>query len=126
MPHPGHFICARDCKFFLNTYVGGYIVSTVGEMFPDAPVREIFARSRGIKLEGIGDARLHDYMKKIGFEEIGFGRKYETMVFKAGKSKDKCCPFTATNYSELDCDGYNSAGDAYKGHLAMCKKWSSK
>ena len=93
MPHPGHLIVARDCKFSLNTYVGKYIVSTVGEYLPDYQVREIFAESRGITLVGKGEARLADYMKKIGYETIGSDRKYETMVFHAKKSDDKCCPF---------------------------------
>lgn len=127
MPHPGHFICSRDCKFFLNTYVGGYVVSTVGEYFPDAGVREIMAESRGIKLEGMGDYRRADYMKKVGYEEIGYGRKYETMVFKAGRDKkNECCPYHATDYSELDGGAYNDAGEAFKGHLRLCKKWAGK
>lgn len=126
MPHPGHFICARDCKFFLNTYVGGYIVSTVGELWPDSQVRKINASTRGMKIEGIGDYWDADYMKKIGFEEIGFGRLYETMVFKAKKSKDACCPWRMTDGSNLDFDSYNEAGDAFKCHMKMCKKWSKK
>jgi len=52
MPHAGHLIVSSDCRFHLNTYVGGYIVSTVGEYFPDEGVREIFAESRGVNLEG--------------------------------------------------------------------------
>lgn len=31
MPHPGHFIAADACMFRLCTYVGGFIVSTVGD-----------------------------------------------------------------------------------------------
>lgn len=50
-PHAGHFIGGRYCKFFLNTYVNGYIVSTVGEYFPDSRIREIYAMSRGVKVE---------------------------------------------------------------------------
>lgn len=124
MPHPGHFICARWCQFFLNTYVGGYIVSTVGEYVPDAQVREIFAESRGVKLEGIGDTRLADYMKKIGYEDLGLDRKYETMVFKAKKSKAKCCPHEMKSASDIDFDGYNTADEAKKGHYKLCLKWS--
>lgn len=61
MPHAGHFCGANECNFRLNTYVGGYIVSTVGEYCPI------------IKLG------------KSTFEEIGRNRLYETMVFKAKK-----------------------------------------
>jgi hypothetical protein len=125
MPHPAHFICSYDCKFFLATKVGKYIVSTVGEYFPDSEIREIYAKSRGVKLEGMGDARRADYMKKIGFEEIGYGRKYETMVFKAVKSpKCKACPFVIKSGNNIDGDSYNEPEDAYKGHLKMCLKYA--
>ena len=119
MPHPGHLVVSRDCKFHLNTYVGGYIVSTVGEYLPDSQVREILAKSRGIELSG-------RWLKKNDWEEIGSGRKYETMVFPAKIAEDKCCPFFAYDWSTLDFDGYNDAGEAFAGHQKMCKKWASK
>ncbi len=129
MGHPAHFICAQDCKFFMATRIGKYIVSTVGEYFPDAPIREIYAQSRGIVLKEIGDERRYDYMKRVGFEEIGCGRKYETMVFEAKKvpktDKYKCCPWRITS-SDVDFNGYNTAGDAFKGHYKMCDKWSKR
>ena len=124
MPHPGHLIVSRDCRFHLNTYVGKYIVSTVGEYLPDYQVREILAESRDIILEGKGDNRLADYMKKMGYEDIGLDRKYETMVFPAKKSKDKCCPYMMKNANNVDFDSYNSADDATIGHYKMCDKWS--
>lgn len=127
MGHPGHFICARDCKFHLNTKVGDYIVSTVGELIHDAPVREILASTRGIVLEGKGDDRLADYMQKVGYGDIGYDRKYETMVFRALKGKTECCPFVA-DYTggELDALGYNDAGRAYAGHMELCRKWAGR
>ncbi len=85
MPHPAHFICARDCRFHLATKVGDFIVSTVGELLPDSAVREIYAECRSITLEGEGDARLTDWMTKAGYEDIGYQRKYETMVFIAAR-----------------------------------------
>lgn len=123
MPHPAHFICAFDCRFHLATYVNGVIVSTVGEYFPDAPVREINARHLGIVLKGIGDERKYDYMKRIGFDEIGYNRKYETMVFKAVKSKSKCCPYEIVVSEDLDCDYYNESEDAFKGHYKILTKY---
>lgn len=128
MPHPGHFIAASDCKFHLNTAVAGgkYIVSTVGEYFPDYLVREGLAESRGVKLEGMGDARRYDYMEKVGYEDIGLNRKYETMVFKAKKSKHDCCRYEQTSGSNLDFEGYSTPRDAYKGHLKLCAKWDRK
>jgi len=126
MPHAGHLIVGNDCRFVLNTYVGGYIVSTVGEYLPDFPVREIFAESKKITLEGRGDARRADYMKKIGYEEIGCDRLYETMVFKAMKTKDGCCPWRIASGENQDMEGYNDPEEARKGHLKMCNKWSKK
>lgn len=124
MPHPGHLIVANNCRFVLNTYVGKHIVSTVGEYLPDYEVREIFAQSRNITLKGKGDERQADYMKKIGYEDICLDRKYETMVFSAKKSKDKCCPYMMKNANDVDFDSYNSAADATIGHYKMCDKWT--
>lgn len=126
MPHPGHLIVSNDCRFHLNTYVGTYIVSTVGEYLPDGPVREVLAHCRGITLEGKGDARLADYMKKVGYEEIGLHRKYETMAFRAERSNHKCCPWKQQTGSDLDMEGYNDADAAFQGHMAMCLKWAKE
>lgn len=104
MGHAGHFIGGSSCRFHLNTYVGGYIVSTVGEYDP--------------------------YNKGWGnFEELGINRLYETMVFKAEKeSKDdaQCCPYRIIVSEEMDMDGYNDPAAAYKGHLKLCKRWATK
>lgn len=127
---PGHFICSFDCRFHLCTRVGNFLVSTVGEMFPDAPVREIFARTRGIALTGMGDERKNDYMKKIGFDDIGYKRKYETMVFRINDKRcevpDCGCGLPGVSFSELDCDGYNTAGEATNGHMKICEKWANE
>lgn len=128
MPHPAHFICGRDCKFFLVTKIGKYIVSTIGEYFPDSRVRQIFADSRGKKIEGMGDAWDADYMKKIGYEELHMGGwLYETMVFKAEKSK-KCpvCPYTIIVSEDLEEEVYKKPEEAFKGHYKLCEKWAEK
>ena len=126
----GHFILGRDCRFHLATLVGPWWVSTVGELLSDLTSREIIASSRGIELEGRGDERRADYMRKIGWEEIGAGRTYETMVFAAGEERcaaEGCgcgMPIPA-DWSDLDSDGYNDAGSATRGHYAMCEKWAA-
>jgi hypothetical protein len=125
MPHAGHFIMGKDCQFVLNTYIGKYIVSTVGELWPDSQVRKITAECRKILIEGRGDAWDYDYMQKIGFADLGCDRKYETMVFKAKKAEG-CCPWRMANGHDLDFQGYNDPKDAYLGHLKMCVKWSKK
>lgn len=83
MPHAGHFCGSIDCRFRMNTYVGSYIVSTVGEYFPGS--------------------------NRTGKpEEIGMNRLYETMVFKARKSTNKCCPYEMASGSELDMEDRKS------------------
>ncbi len=147
MPHAGHLCVGDRCKFHLNTYVNGYIVSTVGEYFPDQDVRRIYlqTRSRFPRLKLInkriekidekelinkvlelqGDAFDYAYLEHFGYEEIGCGRLYETMVFKGKKSEDKCCPYAQASGEDLDFEGYNSAEDAFKGHYEMCRKWDN-
>lgn len=104
MPHSGHFIGGNSCRFHLNTYVGGYIVSTVGEYDP--------------------------YHKGWGhFETLGVDRLYETMVFEAVREKEEdalCCPWRIDVSKDVDMEGYNDSVDAYKGHLKLCRKWASK
>jgi len=126
MPHPGHFICAEDCRFHLNTYVGGYIVSTVGEHLPDSAIILILhpelAKFKGDKLR--------QEFKKQGFEKIGNDRIYETMVFEASKrhiaptESYSCCPYHITSGMDIEMVGYNTPSEAYEGHIALCEKWS--
>lgn len=127
MPHPAHFICSPECRFVLATYVGKYIVSTVGELWPCKEVRAIKARVRGIEIAGKGDAWDADYFNKIGYDTLGYDRLYETMVFKAEKSKkDPCCPWKIVSGSCIDFHPYNKPKDAREGHMRLCLKWSKK
>lgn len=102
MPHAGHFICGRDCGFRLNTYVNGYIVSTVGELKfrydrDDAPFRALGASPDSL---------------------------YETMVFRAMTSDSKCCPYVQASGDNLDGARYADADAATEGHMRMIAKWS--
>ena len=102
--HAAHLCVARWCLFHLATEVNGYLISTVG-----------------------------DYQAPMGGEEnapraeIGYKRFFETMVFKAGipcTAKDCDCglPDLASG-EELEAAGYQTAGEAAAGHIAMCKKY---
>ena len=134
MPHSAHLIVGDKCQFHLATYVGKYIVSTVGEYWNERLVREIHAEivdkewlSKNKHLKG--DEFDSVYFKRFGFEEIGCDRKYETMVFKAEKRKGKewqCCPFKIIVEENVDMKGYNDAVSATKGHMKLCDKWSKK
>ena len=98
MPHPAHYILRYKCQFRLATYVGGYIVSTIGACE---------------EVPGSGP-----------IIEIGLDRKYETMVFTAIKTVRKCCPYGIDE--EVECVPYNDADSATKGHHKLCRKWSKK
>jgi len=125
---PGHLCVARDCRFHLCTQIGAFLVSTVGEYIPDETSREIHCQVHGITLEGRGDARFADYMRKVGYQEIGYGRTYESMVFRT--TGEVChasgcgCGLPSINGSELDMRGYTTAGAATLGHLELCRQFA--
>lgn len=126
---PGHLIVAIDCRFHLCTQIGDVLVSTVGEYIPDESARDIHCHVHGITLEGRGDARFADYMRKVGFQEIGYGRTYETMVFRT--TGDVChapgcgCGLPRIAPGELDMRGYTTAGAATLGHMELCRQYAS-
>lgn len=136
MPHAGHYILGDKCRFVLNTYVGGYIVSTIGELWQDQSSRRIHAQvhddvyhttwykeNQHLK----GDYFDAAYMKQYGFGDLGAGeRKYETMVFPAKKSSHGCCPWEMVSGSDVDFRGYEDAKDARLGHMELCKKWAAE
>jgi hypothetical protein len=131
MPHAGHFIMGHYCRFKFNTHVNGFIVSTVGELWPERSSREIHAEVHDKKwFDGNrhlkGDNFDAAYMKRFGYEDIGCDRKYETMVFKAKKSSRKCCPYEMADAVNIDFAAYSDADAAYGGHLKMCRKLDRK
>ena len=98
MGHKQHFIGAANCQFSLATYVGDYIVSTIGEYMP--------------------------YGDKI--EEIGYGRKYETFVFESNNKMMECGCYEISKFSEIDSLPANTAEEATENHMEMCEKWGRK
>lgn len=113
--HAAHFICGRWCRFHMATKVGDYLVSTVG----------LYVHPR--HSAGSERAESEWLQKHPNGEEVGCDRFYETMVFK---SVGRCevpgcnCGLPLIDGSELDFEGYQTAGDATKGHHAMCAKWA--
>lgn len=114
----GHFICGQWCRFHLVTLVGKYVVSTVGE----------YVHPR----HGKGSERAEMEWLAANFpgEDIGCGRKFETMVFHAGPpcNADGCnCGMpTLSPATEIDSAAYNDRGAANRGHLELCEKWASR
>lgn len=116
MGHAGHFIGSRYCGFHLNTYVEGFIVSTVGEYRPSVVFEDGKLRARK-------DA---DPLEPLGYQADSF---YETMVFPAKQAQGEaalCCPWTAADWGNLEGQRYSTPGAAYAGHLAMIEKYSAK
>lgn len=127
--HPGHLCVAHYCRFHLTTLVGHYLVSTVGEYLPPPLVQDILANCRNNPLEGQGDAREDDWMRKFGFEEVGYGRIYETMVFPAGEpchNRNCNCGLPEILHPEVDMEGYLTPAAATLGHYELCRKWENE
>jgi hypothetical protein len=127
-----HLIVGRDCRFHLATFVGPWLVSTVGEWLPDSGSWDIYAdRVGGIPTELRGADRRNWFLKNVGSLEIGAGRKYETMVFpwSGERCTDPECGCglpIPEDWCEIDSDGYNDAGSATRGHYAMCEMWADR
>jgi|TARA_Y100000310_G_scaffold103241_1_gene101550 hypothetical protein len=134
MPHAGHFILGHNCRFRLCTYVGKYIVSTVGELWQDTTCQKIHAEvydpkwyeeNKHLK----GDDWEFAFKKEFGYFPIGPTKEelYESFVGIAKESEQPCCKYEID--FEKDCDfndgeRYATAKEAYEGHLALCEKWS--
>lgn len=113
----GHFIGGNQCRFHLCTEVGDYLVSTVGEYDPAGESKEMRAILK----------RSYDEAGDKNCIKIGCDRFYETMVFKTKKSRCACgCGVPNIVPNELDFEGYDTAGEATKGHFKMVEKWSEK
>jgi hypothetical protein len=97
--HAGHFIGAESCLFHLNTEVGRYRVSTVGEwVSPDPDGEGEYAR----------------------FREIGSRRLFETFVFRTDANGE------VTDYTELDALSANDHDTATANHMALSRKWAAR
>lgn len=101
--HAHHFIGANSCRFHLCTWVGDYLVSTVG------------------------DYRPHGERRTLG---IGAEDWFETMVFPAERVDDPddrglCHGYRITGDSEVLCERYADAETANGGHLRLCFKFGA-
>ena len=94
----GHFICADRCRFRRHTQVNGFRISTVGNLFING------------KRETIGS----------------FGY-FETMVFRTTGKPDPdnegCGCEEVTSWEGLDCQRYDTAGQAQAGHESFVAKY---
>jgi hypothetical protein len=112
----GHFVCGQWCRFHLTTQVGKYLVSTIGEY--------VHPMHSG----GSERTETEYLLKKPLGENVGLNRKFETIVFKAGKpcqSKSCGCGLPKIG-EELNSRGYNDRKAATDGHRRLCKEYASK
>jgi hypothetical protein len=101
---PGHFICAKDCRWRRHTQVGNYRISSVGDLY---------YQSKPNKRQTIG--------------ATGY---FETMVFKTTNKPEKgnegcgCC--AVAQWTDVDGERYETAGEAQAGHERYVKKYMRK
>lgn len=96
--NPVHLCVSSKCRFHLTTEVGAYVVATIGEYFPAG---------------------------KDEMEEIGIGRKYETMVFLINGRCECGCGLPEIELGEKDSRFYNDAKAATEGHMDLCYTWAT-
>ena len=112
---PGHLIVSRWCRFHLLTEVGDWIISTVGEY--------VHPRHSG------GSEKVENDWLEENWpgEEIGPGRRYETMVFRF-KNKHRCeCGCgrpIPDSWDDVYMQGANDAKSARANHYALCEKYA--
>ena len=63
-------------------------------------------------------------MRRVGYEEIGYKRTFETMVFRAGEPCSCGCGLPTIVGAELDFRAYSDAGSANSGHRKLCETWA--
>lgn len=105
--HAGHLLVASMCRFHLCTQVGRYLISTVGDYYPDGNEK---------KRETIG---------------VGKGDYFETYVFNVRrgtrcKSKDCLCGLPAIDVDNIEGRRLPNATLARKHHLKTCAKYACR
>jgi hypothetical protein len=98
---PMHCIVGPKCRFHLGTQVGNYLISTIGEYYPNGPYEAT--------------------------EALGHNRYYELMVFPLAPGKLNCgCPIV-DSWSTIDGNGWpenTPHEEVSAGHLEMCRKYA--
>lgn len=101
MGHAAHYCGRNECLFHLATYVGGFIVSSVGDYRPGGILRER--------------------------KNVWPGYDYETMVFTAEIAEgqeDTCCPWRIGG--DVAVARTNDSGEALRNHMRLCEEYAAK
>lgn len=95
--YAGHFIGGRSCAFHLSTRVGGFLISTVGDYFPNGK------------------------RETLGAEKDSW---FETFVFKCSGDDKNGNPVMDDGFTEIDSERYAKSIDAERGHYRFCEKYA--
>lgn len=99
----GHLIVSRHCHWKRHTQVGNYRVSSIGNFYPPGEKER---------------------------DTVGCDRYFETMVFHTTGRPDPesegcgCCE--VVDWGEIECAGYQTAGEAQAGHELMVLKYTAQ
>jgi hypothetical protein len=105
---PHHFIGSRDCRWSRATRVGCWIVSSIGDYWPQH-----------------AGARLPPERRPLGHldDRPAF---YETMVFPADRVGDGCAVGGPLGWGNVTDEHYATEVEAEAGHEAMCRRWAAR
>ncbi len=109
-----HFCCGEWCRFHMATKIGAHLISTVGK----------YVHPRN---SGASELTERNWLlENPEGEQIGYGRTYETMVFKAGAPCSSGCGIPSIDGSELDSLAANDSKTARQNHMQLCNKFARK
>jgi hypothetical protein len=101
----GHFVCWRRCVWHLCTEVNGYVISTLGEFFPDMH---------------------HDNLGEMEPMGLTPNEMYESMVFEVMGHCHCGCGHPTISGSELVTQRYKTPLEARLGHMALIEEYKNK
>ena len=101
----GHFVCWRRCIWHLCTEVNGYVISTIGEFYPD------------MHYDNMGE------MESLGLVPEQF---YESGVFEVGGHCSCGCGQPLQSGSALYMNRYKTPLEARLEHMKLVEEYSKK
>ena len=104
--YPGHLCVASRCQFRMLTRVGKYVISSVGDYFPD------FNRVPG------------EFGERETIGGSGPDQFFETYVFRSDGTMEECGCCPQRDYSEIDSKRTSTATEARDCHKRMCNKYA--
>ncbi len=105
-----HFCCGEWCRFHMATRIGDLLVSTVGK----------YVHPRN---SGASENSEREWLAgNPEGEDIGYDRKYETMMFRVDGECACGCGQPTIDGHELEARGANDSKLARENHMMVCRK----